>query len=67
MKRAQCDNHVREQLLDAFRNVTMAYDPKHVLEVGYGPGLDMVWFADQPGVETVYGLDVTPTFHRIVF
>ena len=59
-------NHVLEQLRQAFRNVTMAYDPKHVLEVGYGPGLDMVWFADQPGVETVYGLDVTPTFHRIV-
>ena len=48
-----CDNHVRQHMLDAFRNVTMAYDPKHVLEVGYGPGVDMVWFAEQPEVEVV--------------
>jgi len=59
-------NHVLEQLRQAFRDVTMAYDPKHVLEIGYGPGLDMVWFANQPDVEIVHGLDVTPTFHRIV-
>ena len=43
-------NHVLEQLRQVFRNVTMAYHPKHVLEIGYGPGLDMVWFANQPDV-----------------
>jgi SAM-dependent methyltransferase len=59
-------NHVLEQLRQAFRDVTMAYGPQRMLEVGYGPGLDMEWFADQPNIMTVHGLDVTPSFHRIV-
>ncbi len=59
-------NHVLEQLRQAFRDVTMSYGPRRMLEIGYGPGLDMEWFADQPSITTVYGLDVTPSFHRIV-
>ena len=59
-------NHVLEQLRQAFRDVTMSYGPRRMLEIGYGPGLDMEWFADQPNITTVYGLDVTPSFHRIV-
>ena len=59
-------NHVLEQLRQAFRDLTMTYAPRSMLELGYGPGLDMVWFADQAGVEVVHGLDVTPSFHRIV-
>ena len=59
-------NHVLEQLRQAFRDVTMSYGPRRMLEIGYGPGLDMEWFADQPNTTMVYGLDVTPSFHRIV-
>ena len=60
-----CDNHVRQHMLDAFREVTLKHQPKRMLEIGYGPGVDMFWFAEQPEVE-VYGLDVTPAFHRMV-
>ena len=49
-----------------FRSVTCAYRPSKMLEIGYGPGLDMLWFADQPGVDVVHGVDLTPTFHEIV-
>ena len=48
-------NHVLEQLRQAFRDVTMAYNPRRMLEIGYGPGLDMAWFADQPTIKTVHG------------
>ena len=39
---------------------------EHLLEIGYGPGLDMVWFAKQPQVAKVSGLDITPEFFKIV-
>ena len=61
-----CDNHVRQHMLDAFREVTLKHQPKRMLEIGYGPGVDMFWFAEQPEVEVVHGLDVTPAFHRMV-
>jgi len=61
-----CNNHVLEGLRDAFREVTMEQSPKRMLEIGYGPGVDMMWFADQNGVEQVHGIDLTPTFERIV-
>ena len=61
-----CDNHVRQHMLDAFRRVTLEHQPKRMLEIGYGPGVDMFWFAEQPEVEVVHGLDVTPAFHRMV-
>ncbi|MAL51499.1 MAG: hypothetical protein CL991_02400, partial [Euryarchaeota archaeon] len=60
-----CDNHVRQHMLDAFRKVTLEHQPKRMLEIGYGPGVDMFWFAEQPEVEVVHGLDVTPAFHRM--
>ena len=59
-------NHVLEAMRREFRSVTCAYRPSKMLEIGYGPGLDMLWFADQPGVEVVHGVDLTPTFHEIV-
>jgi SAM-dependent methyltransferase len=61
-----CDNHVRQHMLDAFREMTLQQEPKRMLEIGYGPGVDMFWFAEQPGVEVIHGLDVTPAFHRLV-
>jgi SAM-dependent methyltransferase len=59
-------NHVLEDLRRYFREVTMEFDPRSMVELGYGPGLDMMWFADQPNVDVIHGLDVTPGFHRIV-
>ena len=61
-----CTNHVRQHMLDAFRDVTLAQSPCRMLEIGYGPGVDMLWFAERPEVTVVHGLDVAPSFHRIV-
>lgn len=60
------DNHVLVTLRDRFREVVMGCSVEHLLEIGYGPGLDMVWFSEQAGVKCVNGLDITPEFHNIV-
>lgn len=60
------ENHVVSQLRGFFRAVTLSYKPKRILEIGYGPGLDMIWFADRDEIEVVHGVDITPGFHRIV-
>ena len=59
-------NHVLESLRQTFRDITMTYQPKKMLELGYGPGLDMEWFANQKGVEIIHGIDLTPSFYQIV-
>jgi len=60
------DNHVLMQLRDAFRAVVLEGDTDVLLEIGYGPGLDMVWFAEENPERSVIGLDITPEFHAIV-
>ena len=60
------ENHVLKTLRGIFRNVVLRGDVENILEIGYGPGLDMVWFAGQERIDTVSGLDITPEFHKIV-
>ena len=59
-------NHVLMTLRNVFRQKVLEGGVQDLLEIGYGPGLDMVWFADIKEVESVIGLDITPEFHKIV-
>ena len=60
------DNHVLMHLRDQFRKIVLKGECEHLLEIGYGPGLDMVWFSKIDNVKQVSGLDITPEFYRIV-
>lgn len=60
------ENHVLKTLRNVFREKVLQGEVQHLLEIGYGPGLDMVWFAALDEVESVNGLDITPEFHNIV-
>ncbi len=60
------DNHVLKTLRDAFRTIVLDGEVESALEIGYGPGLDMVWFAGNDRVAKIHGLDITPEFHAIV-
>ncbi len=60
------ENHVLMTLRNDFREFTLSRRPKKMLEVGYGPGLDMTWFADRDDIEIVHGVDISPEFQRIV-
>ena len=60
------ENHVLMWLRDDFREITLSFKPRKLLEIGYGPGLDMTWFADREETEIVHGVDISPEFHEIV-
>ena len=60
------ENHVLGTLREIFRKEVLKGEVQNLLEIGYGPGLDMVWFADLKEVENVHGLDITPEFYKIV-
>ncbi len=60
------ENHVLRTLREIFRKEVLKGEVQNLLEIGYGPGLDMVWFADLKDVENVHGLDITPEFYKIV-
>lgn len=59
-------NPVLKELRQQFRDIVMQGEVEDLLEIGYGPGLDMVWFAKQDNVKHVHGLDITPNFQNIV-
>ena len=59
-------NHVLSTLRNRFRDVVMDGEVGHLLEIGYGPGLDMIWFAEQHQVAKVSGLDIKDDFFMIV-
>mgnify|MGYP001474126893 CR=1 FL=1 len=60
------NNPVLSELRRQFREVVLAGEIDTILEIGYGPGLDMVWFAQREETSLVHGLDITPNFHSIV-
>ncbi len=59
-------NPVLIELRKQFREVVLNGNIESILEIGYGPGLDMVWFSEQEKNVVVHGLDITPSFHKIV-
>ena len=59
-------NPVLVELRRQFRDIVLQGDVRTILEIGYGPGLDMVWFSDREETNVVHGLDITPNFYKIV-
>ena len=59
------ENHVLETLRGRFRSKVLELKPTQLLEIGYGPGLDLTFFADQSEIEAVYGLDIAEEFCKI--
>lgn len=59
-------NPVLVELRGQFRDIVLQGDVGTILEIGYGPGLDMVWFSDREETNIVHGLDITPNFYKIV-
>ena len=50
------ENHVLKTLRNKFRTIVLEGRAEYLLEIGYGPGLDMVWFSEIEPVKNVYGL-----------
>ena len=60
------DNHVLMTLRNVFRQKVLEGDVQNLLEIGYGPGLDMVWFAEaQKRLNPSMGLTLLLSFTRL--
>ncbi|RAH14042.1 MAG: hypothetical protein CMB56_006330 [Methanobacteriota archaeon] len=59
-------NPLLVELRKQFRNIVLEGNITTMLEIGYGPGLDMVWFSKLDNNSIVHGLDITPNFYKLV-
>jgi ubiquinone/menaquinone biosynthesis C-methylase UbiE len=53
------ENVVLQNIRTEFRNITDQYPSKNILEIGYGPGLDLIYFAQQNKTANIYGIDIS--------
>lgn len=54
------ENPVLQQLRQSFRSYTDKYSFQNVLEIGCGPGIDLVYFAQKYPSRNIYGIDISP-------
>lgn len=59
------ENPVLQKIRGEFRRYTEKYDFTNALEIGCGPGIDLVWFAEKYPERNFYGFDVSPEMVRI--
>ena len=53
------ENKILQKIRTEFRNITDNYPAQNILEIGYGPGLDLVYFASKNPQSKVFGLDIS--------
>jgi len=59
------ENPVLKKIRGEFRKHTERYDFTNALEIGSGPGIDLVYFAEKYPERFFYGIDVSPEMVRI--
>lgn len=59
------ENPVLKKIRGEFRKHTERYDFTNALEIGSGPGIDLVYFAEKYPERFLYGIDVSPEMVRI--
>ncbi|MEZ5017821.1 MAG: methyltransferase domain-containing protein [Flavipsychrobacter sp.] len=52
-------NPVLSAMRHSFRNHVTIQNPKYILDIGCGPGEDVIYFAEKYPYATVYGIDVS--------
>lgn len=52
-------NIILTEMRDSFRTYVTHADPKNILDIGCGPGMDAAFFAQKYPKATVYGVDVS--------
>jgi ubiquinone/menaquinone biosynthesis C-methylase UbiE len=58
-------NDSLQRIRQSFREHVRQYEFKRVLEIGFGPGFDLVHFAQTHPQAEVYGLDISPEMVRL--
>ena len=57
------DNQTLQRIRSSFRKESIGLITKSVLEIGYGPGLDVIFFAETLPEIAVYGIDISQGMH----
>lgn len=52
-------NRILSEMRDSFRTYVTHPDPKNILDIGCGPGMDVAYFAEKHPQAMVYGIDVS--------
>lgn len=53
------ENPILQKIRTSFRQEANKYARGNILEVGYGPGLDLLYFAENHPASHVYGIDIS--------
>ncbi|MEJ2596394.1 MAG: class I SAM-dependent methyltransferase [bacterium] len=54
------ENALLQRIRDDFRQITIKYPFRDVLEIGCGPGFDVAWFANSYPEARITGIDISP-------
>jgi len=57
-------NHLLKRIRESFREITTPFEFKNALEIGYGPGLDLLWLAELHPDANVYGIDISDGMYQ---
>ena len=58
-------NPALQRIRQSFRQHTKSYEQESILEIGFGPGFDLVHFAEQFPNRKFYGLDISAEMVRL--
>lgn len=58
------ENQTLQTIRKSFREETEKYTFSNVLEIGYGPGVDVIYFAKKYPDKKIFGLDISPGMHK---
>lgn len=53
------DNQTLQKIRQSFRDVSNRFPQESLLEIGYGPGIDMIYFAEKNQDKKVFGIDIS--------
>ena len=59
-----CTNETHQTIRNSFREETGCYGFSTALEIGYGPGIDMLYFAERYPERQFYGIDISEGMYR---
>lgn len=57
------ENQTLQRIRNSFRKVSDRYSTQSILEIGFGPGLDVIYFAEKNPQSEIFGIDISDGMH----
>lgn len=58
------ENITLQRIRNSFRNYTNKYTFETILEIGFGPGLDLIYFSEKYSDKKIFGIDISDGMHN---